>query len=104
MYDLQHEANSLTDTADFRRRKAEEYPDDRRNIEAAEHLEKLACELPALTGSAAHRRLSRCLKRDDDHLLLEEFAHEYRRRIGFSINPSAKKYLEALAQFFEDRR
>lgn len=39
----------LEHTADWRRRKAEEFPDDERNIEAAELAEKLAAELKALS-------------------------------------------------------
>src|ERR1700751_69793 len=44
-------------TAEWRRRKAEEFPHDTRNAEAAEILDKLAEEAKLLKGSAIHKRL-----------------------------------------------
>jgi hypothetical protein len=44
-------------TADWRRRKAEEYPGDARNAKAAELLGHLAEQVQALEGSRLHRRL-----------------------------------------------
>ena len=39
---------NLEYTADWRRRKAEEFPEDTRNVEAAEELERLAAEIGAM--------------------------------------------------------
>src|SRR5215831_7844006 len=41
-------SDRLESTAEWRRGKAEEFPDDKRNLEAAEQLERLAAEVRAL--------------------------------------------------------
>jgi hypothetical protein len=45
-------------TAYWRRQKAEQFPDDERNIEAAEELDRLAIEIEALEGSELHRQIN----------------------------------------------
>ena len=45
-------------TAEWRRRKAELFPDDARNIRAAEELERLAAEIEALEGSQIEKQIS----------------------------------------------
>lgn len=52
-------AQDLENSADWRRQKAAEFPDDGRNIEAAALLERLANEVRALEGSALHYSLVR---------------------------------------------
>jgi hypothetical protein len=48
---------NVESTADWRRMKAVEFPDDRRNLKAAEELDQLAKELGELGGSDLDRRL-----------------------------------------------
>src|SRR5260370_5677371 len=48
---------NIEGTAEWRRRKAEEFPDDRRNLQAAEELDKLAAEVEQLDGSDIHQRI-----------------------------------------------
>jgi hypothetical protein len=45
-------------TAEWRREKALQFPDDMRNLRAAEELERLAVEIEALEGSDIHRQIS----------------------------------------------
>jgi len=45
--------------AAWRRRKAEEFPDDVRNVRAAEELERLAAEIEALEGSDIHEQIAK---------------------------------------------
>jgi len=44
-------------TAEWRRQKAEQFPDDARNVKAAEDLERLAAQIEALEGSAIHKQI-----------------------------------------------
>jgi hypothetical protein len=47
----------VQEIAEWRWRKAEEVPDDPRNLEAAKELERLAAEIAQLNGSALHHRI-----------------------------------------------
>jgi hypothetical protein len=44
--------------ADWRRRKAKEFPNDIRNLRAAEELERLAAEIELLEGSEIHKQIT----------------------------------------------
>jgi hypothetical protein len=44
-------------TAEWRRNKAEQFPDDPRNLRAAEELERLAVQIEQLEDSAIHKRV-----------------------------------------------
>jgi len=44
-------------TAEWRRRKAEEFPEDTRNLKAAEELERLAAEIETLEHSEIHQQI-----------------------------------------------
>jgi hypothetical protein len=44
-------------TADWRRGKAEQFPNDTRNLSAAEELERLAAQIEKLEGSDIHKRV-----------------------------------------------
>jgi hypothetical protein len=46
-------------TAEWRRRKAEEFPADNRNLRAAEELERLAAQIDKLEGSDIHKQISK---------------------------------------------
>lgn len=87
-YDLQIDVLNLEGSADWRRRKAEEYPEDaQRNLEAAQLLEWLAVEVGALEGSEIHRRLGAAVDKCDDLSRFSEEWSDYVRRIGFSTFP-----------------
>jgi hypothetical protein len=51
----------VQDTAEWRRRKASEFPDDVRNVVAAEELERLAAEISALEGSELHGQIGEAI-------------------------------------------
>jgi hypothetical protein len=95
MYDLELEAQDLEYSAEWRRQKAQQYPEDaRRNLEAAQLLEKLAVEIRALDGSEVHRQLSAAIEANYDDLLpFSESWSDYKRRIGFWEFPTASEYL-----------
>lgn len=103
MFDLEQEALSIDCTAEWRRSKAEEFPEDTRNLEAAELLEELATDLRKLEGSDLHRQIDRITDLDDDALFKWcEQSSEYQRQIGFSkCCPSATAYLADLIETIE---
>jgi hypothetical protein len=47
----------VQNTAEWRREKAEQFPDDKRNLEAAKELDRLATQIEALEGSELHRQI-----------------------------------------------
>src|SRR5579863_7862550 len=49
--------DEIQGTAEWRRRKAEEFPDDVRNLEAATELGRLAAEVELLEGSEIHKQI-----------------------------------------------
>jgi hypothetical protein len=71
-------------TAEWRRQKAEQFPDDSRNLEAAEELERLAEEIGRLEGSAIHSRIEQLIS------LLGEV------EIGFELNESVSEELRSI--------
>jgi hypothetical protein len=94
-------ALELEGTPFWRFQKDIEWPDDQRNADAANLLERLAREVRELTGSHVHVKLSRIAKKLGDASVIEE-VNEYRRRIGFSAFPSSgSKYLENLIEIYE---
>jgi hypothetical protein len=94
MYDLELEAQELEASAEWRRGKAQQYPEDTRNLEAAQLLDRLAVEIRALTGSETHRQLSATAEKcDDDFCSFSESWSEYKRRIGFWEFPDGQEYL-----------
>ena len=56
--------DSLLHTAEWRREKAEEFPDDDRNIAAAQLLEKLAAGADDIRGTDLERRYFKVLESD----------------------------------------
>jgi hypothetical protein len=46
-------------TAEWRRQKAQQFPDDSRNLRAADELERLAGEISALEGTEIHRQIDK---------------------------------------------
>ena len=59
LLELEHMALNLSSSADWRRRKADEFPDDaERNLKAAKYLDMVADSMPSMEGSELHRRIS----------------------------------------------
>jgi hypothetical protein len=77
--------NHLEGTANWRREKADEYPDDVRNIEAAEILDRLASQLRSLDGKTA--TAFAVAVNTTDHFRVSEAFSEYLGRIGFDHDP-----------------
>ena len=95
---------TLESQAEWRRQKALEYPEDRRNIDAAELLEKLAEEASKLDQNdplleRLESRLNRLGAKNDGYYLFSEGQSEYHRQIGFSRFPSTvRQYLKDLIE------
>lgn len=88
-------------TAEWRRQKAEQFPDDRRNLRAADELERLAREIDALHDSEIERQIGAAhdsvTEVDDGGLWtdLNEAVSEELRSIGFHGGYStATEFLE----------
>jgi restriction system protein len=79
---------AVSGTAEWRRRKAEDFPEDIRNIKAAEILDLLESELGAFEGSPEHLRLVDAAARDEDATFSETLS-ELTRSIGFRWFPVA---------------
>jgi hypothetical protein len=81
--------DQVESTAEWRREKAEEFPDDGRNLEAAEELDKLVEEIAKLEGSNVHRCIDALVdqaneeKRDHIWDRLHEDVSAKLRSIGF---------------------
>lgn len=86
------------DTADWRLMKAEEFPNDRRNAEAAELLGKLAEGLPDLNGSKLHERISCLIEKlgEQDPFLMHDEVGQMLRSVGFHWFPETTE--EALSE------
>ncbi|MGI4801032.1 MAG: hypothetical protein ACRYG8_44805 [Janthinobacterium lividum] len=90
-------ALELSNKADWRRQKARQYPDDERNLDAAELLDRLAGEVLALEGSpsaAAFEKEHAAIFLGEDEDQAQEIMRlwsEYRSGIGFRIFPDTGK-------------
>jgi hypothetical protein len=79
----------VREIADWRWRKAEEFPDDPRNPEAAKEIERLAAEIAQLNNSALHHRISELIDfvseqgADDEAIDAIESTEAELRRVGF---------------------
>lgn len=86
-------ALELSDKADWRRQKAEQYPDDERNLDAAELLDRLAGEVLALEDLPQAETFEDELDAvflDEDQDRAREIMRlwsDYRAGIGFRIFP-----------------
>jgi hypothetical protein len=86
-------------TAEWRARKQEQYPEDRRNSEAQELLTSLAKEMAALNGSPIHERLERLWATKKG---FGEIVSERLRWVGFGSKPtSVLELLEEIAEAAE---
>jgi len=74
-------------TAEWRHRKAEEFPDDRRNLVAAEELDELAAQIDRIGESEPiHQQIAKLhdsLKEDDAWMHISEAVSDELRSIGF---------------------
>lgn len=80
----------VASTAEWRRAKAEQFPDDSRNLDAAAALDRLAEEIGKLEGSDLHRRIDALIDLmndapncEDIHIRLNETVSDELRGIGF---------------------
>jgi hypothetical protein len=88
-------------TANWRRQKLDEYPDDSRNLEAANLLDALAKDLPALEGSDVHRQIERAYDGDGTSEV-SEVVSEVLRSVGFHAWPnSGRELLEVITSRLE---
>jgi hypothetical protein len=74
-------------TAEWRRRKAEEFPQDTRNLEASEQLERLAAEIGELEGSEIETQISELQEQISDPDIWISFGEDVSselRSIGFN--------------------
>jgi hypothetical protein len=101
----------IESTADWRRMKAIEFPQDTRNLKAAELLERLAEEVDKLDGSDLEKRIDALWDRwreldDDDGLkILEELNEDISsslRSVGFHGCPSGTEFLESYCETLEE--
>jgi hypothetical protein len=100
----------IESTADWRRMKADEFPDDRRNLEAARELDRLAKEITDLAGSDMYQRLDarRVVETEnrlwDVGLHMIEWLSEQLRAIGFRTwYENGAQFLESYDAEFEDQ-
>ncbi len=94
------EVQDLEHAAEWRLRRVDQDPQDRKSAEAAALLQRLANELRALQGSTLYRELGAIcnwLAESDDISDFAQRAHDYRRRIGIDVWPEGgEAYLRAL--------
>jgi hypothetical protein len=105
---IENEADALESTAEWRRRKAEEYPEDDRNGRAAKALAKLAVEVRRLVGTplgqefeALQEKVYTAEWRGSDRLMEDENRHL--SRIGFDSFPdTGEEYLRARMEIYAE--
>ncbi|MEY9532154.1 hypothetical protein [Sinorhizobium fredii] len=82
----------VSGTAEWRRRKAEQHPEDVRNIKAARLLDTLARDLAEYEGSPLHRQLLDLSWKEGDEdvaLTIGEVVSEELRSVGFYTYPES---------------
>jgi hypothetical protein len=76
--------------ADWRHLRAEQFPDDSRNMRAALLLDRLAADLKAPDEVEAHRRLNDAVQRSGLHgVEIVRIISEELRRVGFQSSPDS---------------
>jgi hypothetical protein len=98
-------AMDLENSAEWRRCKAEEYPEDCRNLKAASMLERLAGGVQKLEGSELHTRAcSLFLENDNTALRFTEELSELTRQVGFHwFGDDPREFLGDLIERVEAR-
>ena len=104
-------ALNLECTSDWRRKKAEQYPNDNRNLAATEKLSELASQVRQLKGSPLHLEFDnfhhQLLDKADNDLLSSycERENHYISRIGFDNFPdSGEECVRDLMHLAEEAR
>lgn len=80
--------HEITGTSFWRTLKAEDYPDDKRNLRASKVLDALARQIPSLEGSAVHRELAQIATDDKDGSFILSVS-EATRAVAFSRFPNS---------------
>jgi hypothetical protein len=89
-------------TAEWRRERAKEFPDDDRNIAAAELLEKLAAGADDIRGTDLERRYFKVLESDGHRCCEAEY--ESLRAVGFHSWPAnATEFFDGLVTKLEEK-
>ena len=100
------EAVELERVADWRIKKLGENPDDSESARAAGLLQRLADELRAMAGAPAYKEYQAIcgwLDEFDGMAELNDYAHDYRMRIGADQFPAnGEEYLRVLIGFAKD--
>jgi hypothetical protein len=98
MFQLQHLKEAFGGTAEWRRGKADEYPDDERNQKAAEILDRLAATVNDISPAAINSYRDFFAGRDpNDPLEASETEQEHLRDVGFHSEPqNAEEFLRDL--------
>ena len=90
-------------TAHWRQKKAIEFPDDARNLEAARELDRQAFEIAALEGSELHVRHDKFIEDEDGVLNAMPVIREILREVGFSRwNNTGEELLQAIVDACSD--
>ena len=105
---IENEADALESTAEWRRRKAEEYPEDDRNGRAAKALAELAVEVRRLVGTplgqefeALQEKVYTAEWRGSDRLMEDENRHL--SRVGFDSFPdTGEEYVRARMEIYAE--
>jgi hypothetical protein len=107
--------DNVQSTAEWRRRKAEEFPEDARNLKAAENLEQLAAEIEQLEGSEIHQQIRDVQERlnkvgcdGDGHIdvwsHIIEVESEELRSVGFHVSyDTGLQFLEWHRDLLEEK-
>jgi len=97
-------------TADWRRTKAVEFPQDGRNLKAAEELDRLAAEIEKLDGSPIHMQLIEAEEQlcsapggDDVWIEIGETLSAELRSIGFHYNSTAPEFLQWYLDLLQEK-
>ncbi len=89
-------------TADWRREKAQQFPDDIRNQKAAEQLDTLAAEIASFEGSEIHQQIEDLISRlyerpklpESELTHLNEAVSAQLRSVGFHCSYTGREFLE----------
>lgn len=97
-------------TADWRRTKAIEFPQDSRNLKAAEGLDRLAEEIEKLEGSPIHMQLIKAQEQlcsapggDDVWIEIEETLSAELRSVEFHYNSTAPEFLQWYLDLLQEK-
>lgn len=97
-------SDTLLETARWRREKAIEFPDDTRNADAADTLERMAGVVPQIHPALLQRWVEH-RETEEIGIRLSEFQSEVLRQVGFSSAPAtAEKLLEVIVDKGDELR